>query len=116
MKQYLNESNWTSNSDDPNYLFNCERTPLIYKLYDMDGDLMYIGETCDGARRVSYHNRQKGWMSSNLEFIEVPLEQKSDIEKYLIQHYKPYHNSKFNSLYQGGHKYLYDIESGIVCT
>ena len=109
MKQYLNESSWILNTDNPNYLYNCGNTPLLYKLYDLEGDLMYIGKTTTGARRISAHNRDKGWKTSNHSFIDVPLKQQNNIERYLIEHYKPYQNKTFNSLYQGGKKYLYQV-------
>ena len=89
---YLNESNWVSHMDNPMYLFNCERTPLIYKLYDTNDKLMYIGKTVTGGRRITTHNRDKGWKFSNVECIEVPAEEQNSIEKDLIKYYQPYNN------------------------
>jgi len=94
MKYYLNESNWVSHMDNPMYLFNCKRTPLIYKLYDINDKLMYIGQTVTGGRRITTHNRDKDWKFSNVKCIEVPAEEQNSIEKYLIKYHQPYNNKR----------------------
>ena len=95
MKHYLNESNWTSASTDPMYLYNCGYTSIIYKLYVQD-KLMYIGETTNGARRPWNHSKNNNWMFSNIECIEVPANKRKSIERYLIKHYKPGGNIQHN--------------------
>ena len=98
MKQYLDESKWTSHLNDPMYLFRCGRIPLIYKLIDTNdkNKIVYIGETINGARRMSSHNRDNGYIFDNILFIEVPEKERKDIEKYLINHYTPKYNTIHN--------------------
>ena len=103
MNQYLDESKWISHLDEPMYLFSCGRKSLIYKLLDENDTIIYIGKTNNGGRRISYHDRHtrnetdidKAFDFSNVHVIEVSKENQRDIEKYLIQYYKPKYNKQY---------------------
>jgi len=94
MKKYITDS-WISVLKNPMYLFQCGRTSLVYKLKCQD-EIIYIGKTQNGGRRIASHDRDSGWVFDNVECIEVPVNEQSSIEKYLIKHYKPMYNKQHN--------------------
>jgi predicted GIY-YIG superfamily endonuclease len=68
---------------------------ILYRYFDSDGSLLYVGITRDQAKRFSSHNRQSKWMpravQCTLEHFETRAEAKA-AETLAIQNENPIHN------------------------
>jgi len=68
-----------------------ENTVYVYKLYDLNGGLAYIGETVDLNRRISEH--KDNYILGSVSYTAVKDKYESvRLEAYLIRKYNP----KFN--------------------
>lgn len=67
----------------------------IYKLYDLNGDLLYVGKTQDFSRRLRQHLKTKEWSSEifSIYLAECASATEMDIyELYYIGKLKPKYN------------------------
>lgn len=85
-----------------------ERTAL-YRLYDADGKLLYVGITNDTERRWSDHSSDKSWWPDVAErtaewFATRPEAEAAEIQA--IKTEKPRRNRAHNMSVELGHEYL----------
>ena len=74
------------------------KTPAIYKMFNNDGDLIYIGQSLNITQRMSGH-REKSSFADEVVFMQVSwMESETDMhiyEPYLINKLKPKYNKQF---------------------
>ena len=99
MMYYLNNENWISQYTDPMYLITCGHDTVLYKLIDVN-EVVYIGKTTNGARRVWEQSAGSGKMFDNVQFIKLKDgDIWNEIEALLIRHYRPKYNDQHNPNY-----------------
>lgn len=74
---------------------NMNGKTILYRYFDIDGNLLYVGITKDQSKRFSSHNRKAEWMPQavqcTLEHFETRAEAKA-AETFAIQNEKPLYN------------------------
>ncbi len=76
---------------------------MVYILFDVSNDLLYVGITDRGPVRLAEHYRHKSWFSHvcRVEFERYETRADSERrEKYLIQERAPLHNIQHNKGHQ----------------
>lgn len=72
---------------------------MVYLLFDINDDLLYVGITDRGPVRLAEHYRHKPWFPQvcRVEFERYESRDASEArEKYLIQERAPQHNIQHN--------------------
>jgi predicted GIY-YIG superfamily endonuclease len=83
----------------------------VYRLYDSSDRLLYVGLSCDVARRLQQHKKTKSWWS-DVALIKIKVFDDSEVmkiaEQEAIRLESPLHNSvRFRHDYRilpSGHK------------
>jgi predicted GIY-YIG superfamily endonuclease len=75
------------------------RPYIVYRLFDWDSDVVYVGVTMDLAQRVAQHARdQRWWIDIDLAVIVTDefatLDGAADFEELLIRERQPRYNSE----------------------
>lgn len=67
----------------------------LYRHYDADGKLLYVGISCDLSRRTKEHSKASDWFDAvedtKVQYLST-REHAEDAEKVAIYHEKPLHN------------------------
>jgi hypothetical protein len=71
----------------------------IYRYWDHDDDLLYIGRTNDPMRRADEHWRRKDWITSavRIDLEWVPAHRVHELEQFAIQSEHPRYNIQHNT-------------------
>lgn len=80
---------------------------FVYRLYDQDGALLYVGATSSIGSRLTQHGSKDWW--SEVRGIEVEhyanMREALDAEREVIEATQPKHNGTYTDKYDaGGHK------------
>lgn len=76
-------------------LSTAQQTHYVYRMYDDQEDLLYIGVTCNPARRFNDHRDSKNWFNdiATVQLETYPNQKAAyDAEAYAIKHERPLHN------------------------
>ena len=99
MIEYLNDpKNWSLCSENPLDLIKAKKNYIVYKLLDSEQNVVYVGETRNGARRMWQHDAEDNYEFSDIEFIMTNARTATEnkvIESYIIDmHWPIKYNSK----------------------
>ena len=70
-------------------------TEILYRFWDSDGILLYVGISKDFDKRFSQHSKQAAWYEFHSEYKieDIPIEATAfDYEKFVVQTEKPLFN------------------------
>jgi hypothetical protein len=77
----------------------------LYRFYDIDGQLLYVGISLHAAMRASQHKGDKDWwpdvVNMAVEHLEVERAEAHTIERQAIIDEKPLHNITHNQPHRG---------------
>jgi len=68
----------------------------LYRLYDDQGRLLYVGRAKDIGKRLAQHNRTKFWWPqvTTIRLAQVPVAEIARVERELIRGLDPIHNKR----------------------
>ena len=78
---------------------NAKREHTLYRLFDRDDNLLYVGITFMPGNRFRQHKREKRWWSevARRETVVFPNRQEAeDAERDAIRAERPIYNSRWN--------------------
>lgn len=73
---------------------------VVYRMYDAQGILLYVGKTGAVTSRLAAHMRTQPWADqiARVEYIKCVSEQAAlAVERYLIEVLTPRHNATYNT-------------------
>lgn len=80
---------------------NLERTQQLYRLYDAEGQLLYVGISYSAIARFAQHKADKPWIADvarvDIETHSVSRAEIAEIERLAILAERPLHNVVHNS-------------------
>ncbi|WP_226780315.1 GIY-YIG nuclease family protein [Oceaniglobus trochenteri] len=81
----------------------------LYRHYDADGALLYVGVTCDPCRRIAQHESGSSWYTQ-VASVEVQWFDAREIaiaaERYWISEHNPVHNKNHKTAPVSDHGFL----------
>jgi predicted GIY-YIG superfamily endonuclease len=74
-----------------------DSTLTLYRCYDADDRLLYVGITSNLERRMQDHRQRRGWTNSmvRLETVVMPAEEARVEERIIVQTEAPLYNKVY---------------------
>lgn len=76
----------------------------VYQMLNADGEVLYVGYTCELRRRIRTHYKQRVWVAKEVSLVEVESEwdireEAEAREQFLISDLRPKYNRALNPDY-----------------